>query len=160
MFSLVLFSGLCTKLLFKWCRLHFCTSFHQGGPRNDGELWSMVSGHRFSPLMNGGTTRRDDCAPSFLFASPAKNPRMPPEEGLLHPLPSHLLLKGHKANPEGKSNFLLQSLHSFGGFLPLFAVYFHKAYNYLGESPSSESEWGLCTLLSSALSCFWEEGRY
>lgn len=60
---------------------------------------------------------------------------MSPEEGLLHPLQPHLLLKGDmKQRQRGKVIFFSQ-LSIFGGFLPLFAVYFHKAYNYLTRAP-------------------------
>lgn len=59
--------------------------------------------------------------------------------------------EGHKVKAEGKSNFPLLSIHSFGGFRLLFAAYFHKAHNYLIESPSSKKEKGFCAPCSSAL---------
>jgi len=83
--------------------------------------------------------------------------RCPPSPRLLKKASSiRLLLKGHKAKAEGESNLLLRCSPFFR--LDSSSAYFHKAYNYLGTSPSSENEWGLCRLLSSALCCFWEEG--
>lgn len=110
--------------------------------------------------MNGGNTRRAECAPSFLFDSLQKPQdacwRRPPPSIAI----SSVVKEGIKQRKRGKVIFFPLTIHSFSGFLPLFSVNFHKAYNYLSESPSSENEWSLCTLLSSALSCFWEEGSH
>lgn len=69
-------------------------AFHLDGPRNGLEVPSLWAGRRFAALMNGRNTRRAECAGGVLVCLTHKSPGMPPEEGLLHPLPSRLLLKG------------------------------------------------------------------
>lgn len=64
------------------------SSFHQDGPCNEAKLWSLQNGQRFAALINERKALPRSCLPR------CKSPGMPPEEGLLHPLLSHLLLKG------------------------------------------------------------------
>lgn len=136
-------------------------SFHRGGPCNERELQSLWSGQRLAALMNGRNTRRAECTPSFLFYLALQKPQ---DASWRSPPPSiagsSLVKGGIKRRQRGKVIFYSCLSILLVGFYHFFAVYFHKAYNYLGKSPSSENEWGLCTLLSSALSCFWEGGSH
>lgn len=109
--------------------------------------------------MNGGNTWRAECAPSFLFDLLQK----PQDASWRRPPPSiavsSVVKEGIKQRKRGKVIFFpWLSILSVGFFH--FSVNFHKDYNYLFERPSSENEWSLCTLLSSALSCFWQEGSH
>lgn len=82
------------------------SSFHQDGPCNEGKLWSLLTGQRFAALMNGRNTRRAECAPSFLFASPQK----PQDASWRRPPPSiavsSLVKGGIKRRQRGKVIFL------------------------------------------------------
>lgn len=109
MFSLVLYgaSGFCTiKPLFKWCSLisaHLFIKPDAVMKANSGHC-GVVMG--FSALTNGGNTGWAHPVP-VCFAR--KSPRIPPEEGLLHPLQSHLLLTGDiKQRQRGKVIFFFQ----------------------------------------------------
>lgn len=110
---------------------HFCSSFHQAGRSNEGELWPLWSSHGFSALTNGRNTGWAERALRSCLLCPKKPQdaswrRLPPSTAA-----SSLVKGGHQAKAEGKSNFLLPNSPFFAGFLPLFPVYFHKAYNYL-----------------------------
>lgn len=93
--------GLIPKLLFKWCGLHFCSPccpclcplhlfIKMGHVMRKAPVivgWSKVC------FLNEWETEEGLNALPHSPSPRCKSPRMPPEEGLLHPLLSHLLLK-------------------------------------------------------------------
>lgn len=116
MFSLVLCgaSGFCAKL-FKWYSLISAHLFI----RLDATL-KADSGHCGVWVFCLNEWKRHKIGWTRTLVSVCltlKSPGMPPEEGLLQPHQSHLLLKGgHQAKAEGKSNFLLPTLLFLAGF--------------------------------------------
>lgn len=116
MFSLVLCgaSGFCTKL-FKWCSLisaHLFIKLDAALKANSGHCGVWVF------CLNEWKKHRMGWRRTLVSVYLAlKSPRMPPEEGLLHPHQPHLLLKGGiKQRQRGKVIFFSQLFFFLVGF--------------------------------------------